>query len=57
MLCIHIVEEVQRKWNRLRETFNRYNKELEQMRPALPAKPWEFYEEMKFIEPHIQHRK
>ncbi|KAF5289050.1 hypothetical protein FQA39_LY03929 [Lamprigera yunnana] len=49
------VHEVQQRWRSLREGYNRYKKEMTEDDNGL-VRPWDFYEEMKFIEPYIVHR-
>ncbi|KAK4880654.1 hypothetical protein RN001_008800 [Aquatica leii] len=51
------VHEVQQRWRSLREGYNKYKKEVESASDdnAL-IRPWEFYEEMKFIDPYLVRR-
>lgn len=49
------VHEVKQRWRSLRETYNRYKKDIEQQ-DGESICSWEYYEDMKFIEPFIHHR-
>lgn len=49
--------EVQQRWRSLREAYNKHKKEVEFSDGSKAVKHWEFFEDMKFIEPHIMHRK
>lgn len=37
----------------MRDIYNKHKKEVESADGSKPVKEWEFYEDMKFIDPHI----
>lgn len=59
MFIFILVHDVQQRWRSLREGYNKYKKELESLGDINSGtiRPWEFYEDMKFIEPYILHRR
>ncbi|KAB0797177.1 hypothetical protein PPYR_08171 [Photinus pyralis] len=50
------VDEVKRRWHSLREAYNRYKKDAELGDANRDSIQWEFYEDMKFIDPFIYPR-
>lgn len=51
-----LVREVQQRWRSLREGYNKFKKDIETNMDG-STRHWEFYDDMKFIDPYIVPRR